>query len=129
MPHSVKYDTATRGHDRRSVAPGVMFPRVASQLCRDERGQLDPSKSTQTGNAARQQSPMLKEWQDELDPRKLTINEALLFGHLTWYVGHEPPTRQDHLYDVNDRSARAEVRHAEGRLGGVATRLAGQRVG
>jgi hypothetical protein len=34
-------------------------------------------------NATQKQSPMLKAWSDELDPRNLTINEALFISGLT----------------------------------------------
>jgi hypothetical protein len=34
-------------------------------------------------NATQKQSPMLKAWSDELDPRNLTISEALFLSGLS----------------------------------------------
>jgi hypothetical protein len=45
--------------------------------------QLSPPPSAFAENASQQQPPMLKAWSDELDPRNLTINEALVIGGLT----------------------------------------------
>jgi hypothetical protein len=44
--------------------------------------QLNTPLSALAGNAAQQQSPMLKAWSKELDPKNLTINEALFLGGL-----------------------------------------------
>jgi hypothetical protein len=44
--------------------------------------QLCPPPSALAGNVAQQQSPMLKAWSDELDPKNLTINEALFLSGL-----------------------------------------------
>ncbi|KAK3306908.1 uncharacterized protein B0T15DRAFT_492423 [Chaetomium strumarium] len=64
MPHSVREQTGTEDLHRRD-------------------DQLNPPKSAPAENATPQQSPMLKAWSDELDPRNLTINEALLLSGLT----------------------------------------------
>jgi hypothetical protein len=44
--------------------------------------QLGPPPSVLAENAAQQQSPMLRSWSDELDPKNLTINEALFISGL-----------------------------------------------
>lgn len=81
MPHSMRDETSPQDHNRRFVmlAAGV---KASSHVCSDKQAQRDPTPSTQAGNTTRQQSPMLRAWRDELDPRNLTINEALALGDL-----------------------------------------------
>jgi hypothetical protein len=79
MPHSVRDETDTRNRRWVVVVFGVVvgtFAHIRSD------NQLSPS-STAVGDASNQQSPMLKAWSDELDPRNLTINETLFLGGLT----------------------------------------------
>ncbi|KAK4238628.1 hypothetical protein C8A03DRAFT_33323 [Achaetomium macrosporum] len=64
MPHSVREQTGTEDLHRRD-------------------DKLNPPPSALAEDATQQQSPMLKAWSDELDPRNLTINEALLLNGLT----------------------------------------------
>ncbi|KAL2189851.1 hypothetical protein L209DRAFT_749765 [Thermothelomyces heterothallicus CBS 203.75] len=69
MPHSVK--------DQTGEAQDI------------HRGDDTPSRclSSSTGNVTQQQSPMLRAWSDEFDPRNLTINEALFASGLVGDAG------------------------------------------
>lgn len=83
MPHSVKEQADSQDQRRRLVQCSVVEPlRRASSHGGSENRPIQPPLALPE-DADAQQSPMLKAWSGEFDPKNLTINEAL-FLELTW---------------------------------------------
>ncbi|KAL2153370.1 hypothetical protein VTH82DRAFT_4525 [Thermothelomyces myriococcoides] len=78
MPHSVK---------EQAEAPDVHRG--------DKPSRLSPSS---TGNATQEQSPMLRAWSDEFDPRSLTISEILF---ASGFARDDGPQSRGGLQSVN----------------------------
>lgn len=85
MPHSVREQVDTQNLNQRLVViPNrrVIAKRLSHARSADQ-PDPPPPPPVPARNADQQQPLMLKAWSNELDPRNLTINEALFSSGLT----------------------------------------------